>query len=253
MDPLVTAGLISAGSSLLGGLFGSKKAKQQNDDNVKYQKQFAQHGLSWRVDDARRAGIHPVAALGAQGASYSPSAVVDPMGDAMASAGQSIANSVRQKVVSPVDQSIIDRNKADADFLREQTRASIQARINQKPTSGEVQTLPVDTAKNSGFTLPGGKVVPIGPHSGAEFYEQRYGDIAQELGGVITLGGDLVGLIPDSVVDNYVDRQIRQMDMNRRNRTRGRTRSNRRSRPAAAPSSAVGKGGVYVNRPRGRW
>lgn len=36
------------------------------------QKEFAQHGVQWRSDDARAAGIHPLAALGAQLASSSP-------------------------------------------------------------------------------------------------------------------------------------------------------------------------------------
>lgn len=37
------------------------------------QKEFAQMGIRWRTEDAVAAGIHPLAALGASGASYSPS------------------------------------------------------------------------------------------------------------------------------------------------------------------------------------
>lgn len=36
------------------------------------QREFAQNGVQWRVNDARAAGIHPLAALGMQGASSSP-------------------------------------------------------------------------------------------------------------------------------------------------------------------------------------
>lgn len=39
------------------------------------QKEFAQQGIRWRVDDAKAAGIHPLAALGAQTFSYSPQSV----------------------------------------------------------------------------------------------------------------------------------------------------------------------------------
>lgn len=39
----------------------------------KLQREFAQSGIQWRVADARAAGIHPFAALGAQGATYSTS------------------------------------------------------------------------------------------------------------------------------------------------------------------------------------
>lgn len=39
------------------------------------QREFAQSGIRWRVDDARAAGIHPIYALGGPGASYSPGAI----------------------------------------------------------------------------------------------------------------------------------------------------------------------------------
>lgn len=39
------------------------------------QKEFAQHGIQWRVQDARAAGLHPLAALGAQLHSASPISV----------------------------------------------------------------------------------------------------------------------------------------------------------------------------------
>lgn len=40
------------------------------------QKEFAQMGIRWKMDDARAAGLHPVAALGGTGSMYSPSAAV---------------------------------------------------------------------------------------------------------------------------------------------------------------------------------
>lgn len=39
------------------------------------QREFAQSGIQWRSQDAREAGIHPIYAIGGQGASYSPSAI----------------------------------------------------------------------------------------------------------------------------------------------------------------------------------
>lgn len=40
------------------------------------QKEFAQMGIRWKMDDARAAGLHPVAALGGSGSLYAPSAAV---------------------------------------------------------------------------------------------------------------------------------------------------------------------------------
>lgn len=45
-----------------------------NADNLALQREFAQNGVSWRVEDAKRAGLHPLAALGGTGASFSPMA-----------------------------------------------------------------------------------------------------------------------------------------------------------------------------------
>lgn len=67
------------GSGLL-GMFGSKSANEKNNANsllnwqLNYnaQKEFAQNGIRWKVDDAKNSGIHPLFGLGANGASYTP-------------------------------------------------------------------------------------------------------------------------------------------------------------------------------------
>lgn len=41
-------------------------------DNMAMQKEFAQMGIRWKVEDAKAAGLHPLAALGAQTSSFSP-------------------------------------------------------------------------------------------------------------------------------------------------------------------------------------
>lgn len=71
--------LISAGANLLGGLFNRNSQEDFNrqqmalaQQNMAMQKEFAQHGISWKVDDAKSAGLHPLAALGAQTSSFSP-------------------------------------------------------------------------------------------------------------------------------------------------------------------------------------
>lgn len=64
---------------LVGSLFGSKKQARsqetQNYQNLAMQKEFAQQGIRWKVEDAKRAGLHPLAALGANTMSYSPQRV----------------------------------------------------------------------------------------------------------------------------------------------------------------------------------
>lgn len=43
-----------------------------NNQNIALQKEFAQNSIRWRVEDAKRAGVHPMAALGISPASFSP-------------------------------------------------------------------------------------------------------------------------------------------------------------------------------------
>lgn len=47
-------------------------AQNQVDQQTALQREFAQHGIQWRVEDARRAGLHPLYALSGAGATYSP-------------------------------------------------------------------------------------------------------------------------------------------------------------------------------------
>ena len=58
----------SIAAPLIGGLFNNRRQDQQSD----LQREFAQNGIRWKVADAEAAGIHPLAALGAQTTPYQP-------------------------------------------------------------------------------------------------------------------------------------------------------------------------------------
>lgn len=71
-----------------------READAQRQAEYANQKEFAQMGVRWRVADARAAGIHPLAALGAQTQSYAPQAVGGDYGgtDTYAQMGQALGN-----------------------------------------------------------------------------------------------------------------------------------------------------------------
>lgn len=94
LDPVVTGSLIGAGANLLGGLFGSSSNRSMMRDQLRYQREFAQHGIRWRVEDAKAAGLHPLYAMGAQVTPYSPTLIPDSVGPALAEAGQNIGRAV---------------------------------------------------------------------------------------------------------------------------------------------------------------
>lgn len=63
---------IGAVGSIAGGLIGANNAQSVAGMNYEAQKEFAQNGIRWKVEDAKRAGIHPLYALGASTQGYSP-------------------------------------------------------------------------------------------------------------------------------------------------------------------------------------
>lgn len=83
--------IIEAGSNIVAGILGGN----EKDKDRKLQKEFAQQGIQWKVADAKAAGIHPLAALGAQTTSFSPVSVGEPsLASGLASAGQDISRAV---------------------------------------------------------------------------------------------------------------------------------------------------------------
>lgn len=74
--------LIGGGAALYGAFTSGKRADEsrafsahQAQLDRDFQREFAQHGISWRVADAKRAGLHPLAVLGANVTSAQPSYV----------------------------------------------------------------------------------------------------------------------------------------------------------------------------------
>lgn len=68
--------------------------KSNSERNAKMQKQFAKQGIRWKVEDAKAAGIHPLYALGASTATFSPSYVGGGYGDTLAASGQAIDRAI---------------------------------------------------------------------------------------------------------------------------------------------------------------
>lgn len=77
LNPVGAISTVAAiGDSYLGYKGAEKDREQQerqHQQNIALQREFAQMGIRWRVADAEAAGLHPLAALGASGAAYSPS------------------------------------------------------------------------------------------------------------------------------------------------------------------------------------
>lgn len=129
----IIGGLIGAGASLLGGSNAQKSQEKMAEQNIALQKEFAQSGIQWKVQDAKAAGVHPLAALGATTQSFSPVSIGSPAGESMSQAGQFLGRSIAaastadQRASSALAGLTLERAGLENDLLRSQI-----ARINQQ-------------------------------------------------------------------------------------------------------------------------
>lgn len=148
--------IIGAGASLLGGLINKSSADDNRAvqlqiaaQNAAAQREFAQNGIRWKVDDARAAGVHPVFALGASTNSFSPVTVGDTsssaMGDAVAQAGQNIGRAAQaamtmdeRKTANTLTALQLEKAGLENDMLRTQIGALRSAQTGPAmPTLGK--------------------------------------------------------------------------------------------------------------------
>lgn len=169
------AAAIGAGASLLGGMMGSKSAKDAAEDqmmaneaNAALQREFAQNGISWKVNDAKRAGIHPLFALGAQTVAANPSYIGAPadnsMGAAVANMGQDVSRAIHATRTSDQRMEALGDLQIENQALQNDLLRSQIARLN-----GQVGP-PIPIGNNSGQLVnevPLEKVVsrPDAPHA----------------------------------------------------------------------------------------
>lgn len=76
-------GQSAASGARKGAKINAKAALRASRKNLAWQKKFAQRGIRWRTKDARRAGVSPLVALGAQTMSFAPSFVSGNPGDGL--------------------------------------------------------------------------------------------------------------------------------------------------------------------------
>lgn len=99
--------IISAVGNIVGGFMNKDSADknrqaqiEMNERNIALQKEFAQHGLTWKINDAMANAdrVHPIYSLGSSGASFSPVSsnftADTSLGNAVSAAGQNIGRAV---------------------------------------------------------------------------------------------------------------------------------------------------------------
>lgn len=207
-------------ASLVGGLFGNAQKQQGQEREIELQKEFAQQGLRWKVADAKAAGIHPLAALGATGASYSPVGLGDNDLSAVGSAvGQDISRAVDATRTQPERMGAVgakmealglERASLENDLLRAQILDITRPRTPPFPMAGTDYNVPGQPG--SGINVAGVPVVKDKGWSDAQVVEDRYGDLVQMIYGAGVLGADGLKHLGDALPaarDTYESRPVR--------------------------------------------
>lgn len=236
MSIAAIAPLISAGLSFIGGRMNQSSQDEFNQQqlqmaqrNLDQQREFAQHGIRWRVEDATAAGLHPLAALGAQTSSFSPvslgGSASTGMGDALSSVGQDIGRSIKaattreereERDVNTARKLQLEKGALENDLLKTELVSKMRreaAAIGpafpggvpmprpgpRRTPMGEAvreddlkQTIEDQPSPESG--RPFGFQMKYNPLFGSgQAFEDRYGDseIAQTLKFLVNMGGDL--------------------------------------------------------------
>lgn len=108
-------GQMAGRGQIKGGKIAAKATLKANRQNLRWQKRFAQNAIQWKVRDARKAGIAPLAALGAQTVAFSPSFVgATQAGQGVADAASSMGQGISRAASALGD--IDDRN---AEYLQQ--------------------------------------------------------------------------------------------------------------------------------------
>lgn len=164
--------LIQAGSSWMAGDRArddqAAQTASQQAANLAAQREFAQNGIRWKVEDAKAAGLHPLSALGASGAAFAPNPVVLSDTSHYAATGQNLGRAAsamvsqeeratRQLQLAAAAASVRKDNALSAFYESEAARTRQQS----GPTTGTIMR---DGMRPGDIMEPSGAVIrPLGP------------------------------------------------------------------------------------------
>lgn len=172
--------------SAISNIFGSRSASKAAKKDRELQRQFAQNGIRWKAADARAAGLHALAGLGASTPSYTP--VGDGgAGQLLAQAGADVGAAVSKA-----------RNKGREDELFQLQKDEIRSQIGVNEAMAQTYLAEARNASRGATSMTSGinetpnlEAMPGTATTGSdadglparapytedvEMIEQRYGD-----------------------------------------------------------------------------
>lgn len=182
---------------------GLDEQKETQDRNEALQREFATHGIRWRVEDAKAAGLHPLFALGASVPQYSPATAIDfsGMSNSLHTMGQNVSRAARASM-TPEERTMLDLNMQEVrSRIRENDAraAAIESQMardamndarNARPIPLSSSTVRPSAARARELRLPPGSMRTSETES-AQTVQDEYGDIVENLYGASRLLNDL--------------------------------------------------------------
>lgn len=212
--------ILNAGLQLASGFLASREkdadrkyAEKQAAQQYANQKEFAKNSISWRVEDARRNDINPLAALGVPSSSYSPIAIGSgggsPVADSLSRIGSDISRAQQAGSTKSRQQNnlinglAVERASLENELLR--TKIASQRRLVTAP--GTPPGLP-----DRNFQVPGAgdgpmvKPTALTAVRGAPSQPQSEGGAITDVGYARTSTG--WAPVPSEDVKNRIEDQI---------------------------------------------
>lgn len=199
MDPLTAVSTTVGIGEGLNSIFGGKgdsagsMARQQRRHQYRLTRDINKNKLQWIVSDARKAGIHPLYALGA-GVS-SPSFSINPgtKGNGVSEGLNAVSRTLSAAAANKLDQlearSRISANQAQAQYYKNQADLVQEQRIgSQVARTAQLSNVNQDAEK---LSLPALGSVTTGPNSRQQVVEDHYGGVVGEVYGISRLIADL--------------------------------------------------------------
>lgn len=178
--------------SLVSGIIGAVHSRndelsgrEEQRKNREMQEDFANHGIEMRVNDAKRAGIHPLFALNANLPSYSPSIPVQSDTSFARDLGNAIDGFIDRDRRAKAEENAQELHDAQVDVLKSEAHrndaVAQQAQMSMLARAAQTANVTQDkTSKLGTFEMETPLNFPKGKTK-AQDMEDFYGDVASEI------------------------------------------------------------------------
>lgn len=198
--------IIGAIGNVIGGFLNRSHAEDINQRNLHQaqlnrdaQAEFARNSIRWRVEDARRAGIHPIYALGAPTMSPAPitaGQVADTsLGASFGAAGQDLSRAINATRTQPERADALFQTMRELEVknmaLRNDLLAAQISKVNQAGGTPAFPSLTGDTRSTKIFeNAPAFETPRI--EAQAQKVEDEYGEFTGDVSGAIRAFRDML-------------------------------------------------------------